>query len=170
MKIKDLKEPYRSMALIEQEVQRYDRNEEEYLGIDFIWGESKIGFPFWNNVDNGYYPEITPEIKLKFPTIFGEKEPDLWQSTPDNPCWVLVRDSDCHEKWEKQLFLADLGSQIEYRFLVVDYHRTDDFLAGEPVHYEEFKKLKPYKEAKISIEVNESEVAQVEEFIKKLRK
>jgi|31_taG_2_1085359.scaffolds.fasta_scaffold23223_3 hypothetical protein len=66
MKIKDLKQPYKEMALIEQEAQWNERNENEYLKASFFWGDD-----FWVDVYFGRTPEITPEIKAKFPSVFN---------------------------------------------------------------------------------------------------
>ena len=76
MKIKDLKQPYKEMALIEQEAQWNERNENLKLISDvedgnFCWDNSFCGVDFWIDVDEENYPEITPEIKAKFPSVFN---------------------------------------------------------------------------------------------------
>ena len=81
MKIKDLKQPYKEMALIEQEAQGNERNEDLSLGDikslgNFSWEDSVLGFIFWGIVCNGDYPEITPEIKAKFPSVFRDNTVD----------------------------------------------------------------------------------------------
>lgn len=73
--IKDLKQPYREMALIEQEAQGNKRNKNLRLykynhQENFSWEDSILGYSFWANVYNEDYPEITPEIKSKFPSVF----------------------------------------------------------------------------------------------------
>lgn len=72
MKIKDLKQPYREMALIEQEAQTGRRNDDETLLLAFNWDDSFLDFIFWGIVCNEDYPEITPEIKAKFPSVFKD--------------------------------------------------------------------------------------------------
>ena len=77
MKIKDLPQPYRQMALIEQEAQGNERNENLELVIDveygnFDWAYSFCGGDFWFEVDGQKHPEITPEIKAKFPSLFKD--------------------------------------------------------------------------------------------------
>jgi len=78
MKIKDLKQPYKEMALIEQEAQGNKRNEDlslNYLRCEgnFDWDCSlSVGLFSWHDVRNGNYPEITPEIKAKFPSVFKD--------------------------------------------------------------------------------------------------
>jgi len=78
MKIKDLKQPYREMALIEQEAQGNERNEGMSLNYlrcegNFDWDCSlSVGLFSWCDVRNGNYPEITPEIKAKFPSVFKD--------------------------------------------------------------------------------------------------
>ena len=79
MKIKDLPKPYREMALIEQEAQGNERNEDLKLIADiedgnFCWQNSLCGDDFWIDVDDENYPEITPEIKAKFPSVFKDYE------------------------------------------------------------------------------------------------
>ena len=76
MKIKDLPQPYREMALIEQEAQGNKRNEILRLTKfkkegNFDWEYSICYFVFWDNVNKLKYPEITPEIKAKFPSVFN---------------------------------------------------------------------------------------------------
>ena len=71
--IKDLKQPYREMALIEQEVQGNKRNDEQPLSFAFNWVDSILGLFFWASVHLGEHPEITPEIKAKFPSVFKDE-------------------------------------------------------------------------------------------------
>jgi hypothetical protein len=72
MKIKDLKQPYKEMALIEQEAQGNPINEDEYLKASFFWNESFCKHDFWEDAYWGRTPEITPEIKAKFPSVFKD--------------------------------------------------------------------------------------------------
>jgi hypothetical protein len=78
MKIKDLPQPYREMALIEQEEQGNKRDENLELVDDtedgnFCWEDSLCGDDFWIDVDDENCPEITPEIKAKFPSVFKDE-------------------------------------------------------------------------------------------------
>jgi hypothetical protein len=62
MKIKDLPQPYREMALIEQEAQGNKRNEKLRLSRfmlegNFGWRKSNCGADFWNDVYNGNTPK-----------------------------------------------------------------------------------------------------------------
>ena len=74
MKIKDLKEPYRSMALEEQVNQGNKPNEELELNElchkgNFDWERSICGGFFWGHIKI-VYPKITTKIKAKFPKLF----------------------------------------------------------------------------------------------------
>lgn len=75
MKIRNLKEPYKEMALIEQERAGNERDENKLL-IDgenegnFYWSDSLVGSAFWEKIDKGNYPTITPELKGKYPSAF----------------------------------------------------------------------------------------------------
>jgi hypothetical protein len=63
MDIRDLKEPYRSLALLRRQEQHatiYDLN---YVAC-FDWGRTPEGFEFWNEVRKGTYPDI-PQESLK---------------------------------------------------------------------------------------------------------
>jgi hypothetical protein len=53
---------------------------------------------------------------------------NLWQSTPNNPCWVLV---DNNNIWSKRLFLADLGSNVKPRYICVSNCHEEQFLNNE---------------------------------------
>ncbi len=77
MKISELPEPYRSMALANQKLQGNEPNEEKDLGNHgkktggFNWSETKEGIKFWDDVWYGKSPELTPEIKKNYPEIFN---------------------------------------------------------------------------------------------------
>jgi hypothetical protein len=84
MKIKDLPQPYKEMALIEQEEQGNKRDENLELVDDtedgnFCWEDSLCGDDFWIDVDEQKYPEITPEIKAKFPSVFKDELIEKWE-------------------------------------------------------------------------------------------
>ena len=75
MKIRDLDEPYRSMALTEQIQQGNEPNED--LDVDcftneggFNWVNSLAGSDFWLDIYNYRPSKITPKIKGKFPKLF----------------------------------------------------------------------------------------------------
>jgi hypothetical protein len=83
MKIKDLPQPYKEMALIEQEAQgnRRDENLELVADIEdgnFCWEDSLCCNYFWIDVDEENYPKITPEIKAKFPSVFKDELIEKW--------------------------------------------------------------------------------------------
>jgi hypothetical protein len=76
MKISDLKQPYRRMAeyLAERNINPR-RNDKTFLLDAFDWDITND--LFWDDIDNGNYPEITEEIKQHFPSDFdfsGEDE------------------------------------------------------------------------------------------------
>jgi hypothetical protein len=84
MKIKDLPQPYKEMALIEQEEQGNKRNKKLRLTNfknqdNFDWMHSICGDNFWVDVDRYNYPEITPEIKAKFPSVFKDELIEKWE-------------------------------------------------------------------------------------------
>jgi hypothetical protein len=75
IKIKDLKEPYREMALINQERQGNTRDDSQYLNRDreignFSWDDTNESFYFWSKVNGGSSEKITPEIEINYPSIF----------------------------------------------------------------------------------------------------
>lgn len=68
MKIKNLKEPYKEMALKNQELQGNPRNEELDLDEDadhgnFLWDTSLEGYDFWGLVEDGFNPEMLSKDK-----------------------------------------------------------------------------------------------------------
>lgn len=76
MKISELKQPYRRMAeyLAERNINPR-RNDKTFLLDAFDWDLTND--LFWDDIDNGNYPEITEEIKQHFPSDFdfsGEEE------------------------------------------------------------------------------------------------
>jgi hypothetical protein len=77
--IKELRQPYKEMALIEQEAQTGRRNDKETLLFAFNWDCGVCGNDFWNDVYGGNYPEITHEIKAKFPSVFKEEIEDKYK-------------------------------------------------------------------------------------------
>jgi len=84
MKIKDLPHPYKEMALIEQEAQGNKRNKKLRLSNfkiegGFDWRHSICGEYFWVDVDRYNHPEITPEIKAKFSSVFKDETEDKYK-------------------------------------------------------------------------------------------
>ena len=76
--IKDLDEPYKEMALIEQERAGHPRQSNMNLCSslnkgNFLWRKAGAPGHFWSQVNKGESPTITPEIEAKYPTIFGGK-------------------------------------------------------------------------------------------------
>lgn len=84
MKISDLKQPYRRMAeYLAERNTNPRRNDKTFLLNAFDWEETND--LFWDDIDNGNYPEITEEIKTHFPADFdfsGEEQPI---QLPNNP-------------------------------------------------------------------------------------
>ena len=69
MKISDLKQPYRRMAEYLAEIDTNSRrNDKTFLLYAFDWDLTND--LFWDDIDNGNYPEITEEIKTHFPPDF----------------------------------------------------------------------------------------------------
>ena len=103
MKIKDLQHPYKEMALINQERQGNERDENADLDVwcgrmvptSFAWDDTKEGYDFWSDVYYGKHPEITPEIKANYPEVFGEDNQPKYGQT------VWVRDN-IYESWVKK--------------------------------------------------------------------
>jgi len=83
MKIKDLKEPYRSIA----EFDCKNQGKEKYINEDFNkgsvinWHTVKAGWDFYNSLDRGIYPPITEQIKLDYPEVFTHKDKSLKMET-----------------------------------------------------------------------------------------
>jgi hypothetical protein len=78
MKIKDLPEPYREMALIEMEAQGRLRDCELSLMQAISWSRALCNHTFWHAVYCRLNPEITPEIKAKFPSVFKDELIEKW--------------------------------------------------------------------------------------------
>lgn len=79
MKISELKEPYRSMALANQKLQGNEPDESKDLWLNnrdeggFTWldtPECIIQRDFWTMVEHGNYPKLTTAIKANYPDIF----------------------------------------------------------------------------------------------------
>ena len=69
MKISNLKQPYRRMAeYLAERNTNPRRNDKTFLLNAFDWEETND--LFWDDVDEGNYPEITEEIKSHFPPDF----------------------------------------------------------------------------------------------------
>ena len=69
MKISNLKQPYRRMAeYLAERNTNPRRNDKTFLLNAFDWEETND--LFWDDIDNGNYPEITEEIKSHFPPDF----------------------------------------------------------------------------------------------------
>ena len=70
MKIKDLKQPYKALALVRQKEQKGNQNEDLRLsGNDsiFTWQRTKEGGYFWADVQEGNYPPIPPDSLKDIP-------------------------------------------------------------------------------------------------------
>lgn len=112
MKIKDLKEPYKSMALYEQKNQGNEENETfELIGI-FDWDKSLCESDFWDKTDDGDYPEITPEIKEKFP-------PEIFKTKLEVGKKYRLEWWDSDE-WAEVLYIG------KYRFFSIDEFGKED--------------------------------------------
>jgi len=94
-----------------------------------------------------------------------QETPVLWNSTPDNPCWVI----DNHG--EKRILLADLGVNANDRFIVVSAESGDNFLKGykfDWIYMDEVTPCSP-KDSTTLIEVKKDEVEKIFEFLKQIR-
>lgn len=74
--IKDLKSPYKEIALENQSKQGNVPNQELRLGEGvynggFKWSETDEGYDFWFRIFSGEYPELTDSIKMNYPDIFN---------------------------------------------------------------------------------------------------
>jgi hypothetical protein len=81
MKIKDLKSPYKEMALANQVKQGNEENEHKNLTAaatfgGFWWDNAIEDNLWWEDVDRGESPEITDEIKANYPEIFKNEKTD----------------------------------------------------------------------------------------------
>ena len=72
--IAELPYPYKEMALVNMEIQGRKRNKNEFLDFAFTWMETIEGHDFWDLINNNSLPQLTPEIKANYPTIFGKEE------------------------------------------------------------------------------------------------
>ena len=72
MKIQDLKEPHKSIAIFDCKKQGNEKNIDNPIahGNVINWDKTKAGFRFYSNLDRKNYPEITPQIKLDYPEVF----------------------------------------------------------------------------------------------------
>lgn len=57
MFIKNLPEPYKTIALYEAEKQGKKPNENSTLMNSFTWGDTQERFSFWNNIDNEQFDD-----------------------------------------------------------------------------------------------------------------
>lgn len=74
MKISELKSPYKEMALANQKLRGNELDKDRGLRNWFVWGRTKEGWDFWNEVEEGRLPELTPAIKANYPDIFPVAE------------------------------------------------------------------------------------------------
>jgi hypothetical protein len=76
MKISQLPEPYKSLALANQKAQGTEVNTDE-LADAFLWDDSKQGYAFWEAINNGTNPYRyieTPSVPLP---VQGEEEKEV---------------------------------------------------------------------------------------------
>jgi hypothetical protein len=115
------------------------------------------------------YSYIKNLIKLNtiVPQIDSNQQetPVLWDSTPDNPCWVI---DDCGEK---RILLTDLGVNARYRYILVEDENEHDFLNGNTFDWCVSSEATPYspKDSTTLIEVKKDEVEKIFEFLKQIR-
>lgn len=74
--IKDIKSPYKEIALSNQVRQGNKPNIELMLGQGvqdggFKWSETDEGYKFWFDIFYSDYPKLTEEIKNNHPDIFN---------------------------------------------------------------------------------------------------
>lgn len=87
------------------------------------------------------------------------KENEIWNSTPDNICWVLDDDA------EKAILYFDLGENVESgRYLIIGGNNIDKFINKEKFDYWVSDNIFPIDKT-YSMELTQEEV----ELIKKHR-
>lgn len=70
MKIKDLKQPYKALALVRQKEQGNESNDGDVTSQKYglNWGNTKEGYDFWCDIVlNGLYPPIPPDSLKDIP-------------------------------------------------------------------------------------------------------
>jgi len=108
--IKDIKQPYKEMALIEMKKQRDFSDENLRLTEAVSWRKTILGYCFWDKVNREIYPEITPEIKAKFPSVFKDEMSDKYKEL--NLFLILEGLELLKDEFEKD-FDRELGFQFE---------------------------------------------------------
>jgi len=98
MKIKDLKEPYRSIAEFDCKKQGYYRYIDYSIRQAFVWEETDAGNYFYKSLFYGNYPPITEQIKLDYPEVFIKKE-------IENEFKFKVGDKITFPDWEDECFI-----------------------------------------------------------------
>jgi hypothetical protein len=122
MKIKHLPQPYKEMALIEQEKQGNKRDENLLLIADvedgnFCWSDSLCGSDFWYNVAEQNYPEITPEIKSKFSSVFNYELIDKWVQD------IKIHENFAHQCKEEKFALMHEARIDQLKQCIKDYEK-----------------------------------------------
>lgn len=74
--IKEIKSPYKEIALSNQVKQGNKSNVDLMLGQGvqdggFKWSDTDEGYKFWFDIFYGEYPKLTDEIKDNYPDIFN---------------------------------------------------------------------------------------------------
>lgn len=74
--IKEIKSPYKEIALANQVKQGNKPNVDLMLGQGvqdggFKWSETDEGYKFWFDIFYGDYPDLTDNIKDNYPDIFN---------------------------------------------------------------------------------------------------
>lgn len=169
MKIKDLQHPYKEMALINQERQGNERDEEKELNTYFVeggffWSKTTEGAFFWINVNKGESPEITPEIKANYPEVFGE-------GRHDDKCWTIsnepepkygdtvwVRDYP-YESWMKRFFIDLTGLDFCKAVHKQDEVKFNTGLGFKTYTWRYYRTTDPAKDKKV-LELTKEEIAE----------
>jgi hypothetical protein len=141
--IKYLEQPYKEMALIEQENQGNKRNEKVGLADsieegNFRWSRSLAGPDFWEESNMGNQPEITPEILKKFPTLKKEtnepfKEqpiinlPELtWEEKAKEIADDLIKNYHTEEQFD---IIIQVKESLRYR-LLTQLEKTEEEISN----------------------------------------
>jgi AAA15 family ATPase/GTPase len=66
MKIKRLKSPYKELAMLRRE--QFGNTNKSFLTSSFVWCDTPEGDRFWDELDNGHYPDIPLDSLIELNT------------------------------------------------------------------------------------------------------
>lgn len=125
MKIKDLKEPYRSIAKFDCKNQGNESRIYKSIVAALIWDETKAGKEFYENLYKGKYPLITEQIKLDYPEVFTNKEESLKMET-EKEFKFKVGDKIKSKGWKDVVEIISLKGENEHNFTGIDSNNKVD--------------------------------------------